>query len=64
MSSFSRTIAMSALVGASMLAGPLTAMAADSVAPAATQAAPVATPERLRGKPSSNGLPVFTRRWP
>jgi periplasmic protein CpxP/Spy len=44
MSSFSRTIAMSALVGVTMFAGPLTAMAADSVAPAAIQAAPVATP--------------------
>ena len=37
MSSFYRTIAMSALVGATMLAGPLTAMAADSAAPAATR---------------------------
>jgi hypothetical protein len=44
MSSFSRTIAISALVGASMLTGPLTAMAADGVAPAATGAASVATP--------------------
>jgi LTXXQ motif family protein len=44
MSSFSRTIAMSALVGASMLAGPLTATAADTVAPAATRAAQEATP--------------------
>jgi hypothetical protein len=43
MSSFCRTIAMSALVGTSMLAGPLTTMAADSAAPAAIQAAPVAT---------------------
>jgi hypothetical protein len=43
MSSFCRTIAMSALVGASMLAGPLTAMGADSAAPAAIQGAPVAT---------------------
>jgi protein CpxP len=44
MPSFSRTIAMSALVGATMLAGPLTAMAADS-APAAAQTVAVATPQ-------------------
>ena len=35
---------MSALVGATMFAGPLTAMAADSAAPVATRAAAVATP--------------------
>jgi hypothetical protein len=43
MSSFSRTIAISALMGATILAVPLAAMAADSTATAATQAAPATT---------------------
>jgi hypothetical protein len=40
MSSFSRTIAMSALMGATMLASPLAAMAADGAPPAMAQSAP------------------------
>ena len=42
MSSFSRTLAMSALLGATMLTSPLAVMAADSPAPAAARAAPAA----------------------
>jgi hypothetical protein len=40
MPSLSRLVAMSALVGATILAAPLTAIAADSAPPAATQAVP------------------------
>jgi periplasmic protein CpxP/Spy len=43
MSSFFRTIAMSTVMGATILACPLTAMAADSVTQAASQAAPATT---------------------
>jgi hypothetical protein len=43
MSSFSRTIAISALIGATTLAGPLAAMAADSAAATGTQATPATT---------------------
>lgn len=42
MSSLSRSIAMSALLGATVMAGPLSAMAADSTPPAVTQTAPAA----------------------
>jgi LTXXQ motif family protein len=46
MSSFFRTIAMSVLAGATILANPLSVMAADSVTPAATEAPPVAATQQ------------------
>jgi periplasmic protein CpxP/Spy len=48
MSSFSRTIAMSALLGAGMLASPLTSMAADSIPPTTATAMPAAATETPR----------------
>ena len=54
MSSFPRSIAMSALLGAAILAGPLTAMAADSTSPVATQAAPAV----VYGRPENYPPPV------
>jgi hypothetical protein len=47
MSSLSRSIAMSALLGATIMAGPLTAMAADSTPPAATQTAPAVAAQQV-----------------
>jgi hypothetical protein len=53
MSSFFRTFAMSALMGAGMLASPLTAMAADNVPPVVAQAPPAAPRETVEQRISS-----------
>ena len=61
---FTRSVAIAALMGATMLAIPLTAARADSATKAAIQLAQAATPKtrswrqppRRRGRPSSSGL--------
>lgn len=50
MSLFSRCFAMPALLGATVLAGPLAAMAADSPAPAPTHTTPVVAGQQAPGE--------------
>ena len=67
---FARSVAIAALVGATMLASPLTAARADTATNAAIQLAqaaaprarPAREPPRRRGRPSSSGSRTFTRR--
>jgi len=54
MPSLSRTIAMSAVMGATMLAAPLTAMAVDSPPPAATQPVPPTATQPAASQPAAS----------
>ena len=67
---FARSVAIAALMGATMLASPLTAARADTAANAVIQLAQAAAPQNPaatgategRGRPSSSGSRHFTRR--